>query len=188
MIGNDIVDLNLAKIQSNWQRKGFLEKQFTQKEQCAILKAENPFVTVWLFWSMKEAAYKCYTQKSNERFYAPQKFDCRLISETKGIVIFEGNHFYTTSFSSASYIYTTAKEEESERLMFSAVAMPSTLEFDLKNKLAQETGFSVDHIQKVKTTMGAPRFYHQEELLTASCSMSHHGNYGAYAFNLANKL
>jgi hypothetical protein len=72
--------------------------------------------------------------------------------------------------------------------MFSAVAMPSTLEFDLKNKLAQETGFSVDHIQKVKTTMGAPRFYHQEELLTASCSMSHHGNYGAYAFNLANKL
>ena len=98
MIGNDIVDLHLAKTQSNWQRKGFLEKQFTQKEQCAILNAKNPFVTVWLFWSMKEAAYKCYTQKSNERFYAPQKFDCRLISETKGIVTFEGNHFYTTSF------------------------------------------------------------------------------------------
>ena len=37
-IGNDIVDLSLAKIQSNWQRKGFLEKQFTQKEQIEILK------------------------------------------------------------------------------------------------------------------------------------------------------
>ena len=33
MIGNDIVDLNLAKTQSNWQRKGFLERQFTKKEQ-----------------------------------------------------------------------------------------------------------------------------------------------------------
>ena len=188
MIGNDIVDLNLAETQSNWQRKGFLEKQFTQKEQCAILNAENPFLTVWLFWSMKEAAYKCYTQKSNKRFYAPQKLECTLISETKGIVVFEGNHFYTTSFSSASYVYTTAREEESEILMFSDVGLPSTLEFDLKTKLAYETGFSVQDIQKVKTTIGAPRFYHQEELLTASCSISHHGNYGAYAFNLGHKF
>ena len=31
MIGNDIVDLSLAAIQSNWQRRGFLEKQFTKK-------------------------------------------------------------------------------------------------------------------------------------------------------------
>ena len=33
MIGNDIVDLNLAERQSNWQRPGFLEKQFTIQEQ-----------------------------------------------------------------------------------------------------------------------------------------------------------
>ena len=32
MIGNDVVDLQLAKTQSNWQRKGFLEKQFTEFE------------------------------------------------------------------------------------------------------------------------------------------------------------
>ena len=40
MIGNDIVDLKLAKNQSNWQRKGFLEKQFTEEEQKTIL-------TIW---------------------------------------------------------------------------------------------------------------------------------------------
>jgi len=187
-IGNDIVDLKFAEAQSNWQRKGFLEKQFTQKERRKILSAENPFLTVWLFWSMKEAAYKCYTQKSKERFYAPQKFECILISETKGIVVFEGSTFYTTSFSSTSYVYTTSREEEREILMFSAVVRPSSLEFYLKNKLAQETGFSIEDIQKVKTTNGAPGFYHQEELLTASCSISHHGNYGAYAFNLSHKF
>ena len=42
-IGNDIVDLNLAKTESNWQRKGFLEKQFTQKEQEEILTQKIRF-------------------------------------------------------------------------------------------------------------------------------------------------
>ena len=56
MIGNDIIDLSLAKIESNWQRKGFLEKQFTAKEQQLILEAPNSFVMVWRLWSMKEAA------------------------------------------------------------------------------------------------------------------------------------
>jgi len=188
MIGNDIVDLKLARTQSNWRRKGFLEKQFTQKEQYVILNAKNPFLTVWQFWSMKESAYKCYTQKQGKRFYAPRKFECTLISETKGTVIFEGNTLYTTSFLSTSYVYTTAREKESKRLMFSEVVRPSTLEFNLKNQLAHETGFSAKDIQKVKTTIGAPRFYHQEELLTVSCSISHHGNYGAYVFNLDSKF
>ena len=63
MIGNDIIDLSLAAIQSNWQRAGFLEKQFTKKEREYILNAADSFLQVWLFWSMKEAAYKCYTQQ-----------------------------------------------------------------------------------------------------------------------------
>jgi hypothetical protein len=36
--------------------------------------------------------------------------------------------------------------------------------------------------------VGAPLFYYQEELLTKSCSISHHGNYGAYAFNVGSKF
>lgn len=67
-VGNDIVDLNLAKTQSNWQRNGFLEKQFTQKEQQEIYNSKNPFLQVWQFWSMKEAAYKCYTQQVESAF------------------------------------------------------------------------------------------------------------------------
>ena len=43
MIGNDIVDLQLAKKQSNWQRKGFLDKQFTVSEQEEIARSKNPF-------------------------------------------------------------------------------------------------------------------------------------------------
>ena len=43
MIGNDIIDLSAAKLESNWQRRGFLEKQFTKNEQRQILSAQNSF-------------------------------------------------------------------------------------------------------------------------------------------------
>jgi hypothetical protein len=33
MIGNDVVDLALAQKESNWKRKGFLNKLFTSVEQ-----------------------------------------------------------------------------------------------------------------------------------------------------------
>ena len=86
MIGNDVVDLNLAKTESNWQRKGFLEKQFTEFEINEILSSANPFLKVWLFWSMKEAAYKCYVQEHQKRFFAPKKFSCKMISDREGVV------------------------------------------------------------------------------------------------------
>jgi phosphopantetheinyl transferase (holo-ACP synthase) len=187
-IGNDIVDLNLAKTQSNWQRKGFLEKQFTQKEQREILNSENPFLKVWLFWSMKEAAYKCYTQKFEARFFAPQKFECSLTSEEIGKVVFKGNVFYTTSFFNALYVYTTARETKEKVAIFSAVGLPNTIDSDLKIKLASAIGVPSEAIEKRKTFIGAPLFYHQEELVTPSCSISHHGNYGAFAFTLENKF
>ena len=187
-IGNDIIDLKLAKTQSNWQRKGFLEKQFTQKEQDEILNSENPFLKVWLFWSMKEAAYKCYTQKFKERFFAPQKFECTVVSIDKGMVVFEENIFYTVSVFNAFYMSTIAREKKEETVIFSAISLPSEIDLDLKIKLAAETGVSVKDIEKRKTTIGAPLFYYQEELLTKSCSISHHGNYAAYAFNVDSKF
>jgi len=187
-IGNDIIDLKLAKTQSNWQRKGFLEKQFTQKEQDEILSSENPFLKVWLFWSMKEAAYKCYTQKFKERFFAPRKFECTAITKDNGMVVFEENTFYTASIFNAFYISTIAREKKEETVIFSAIGLPSEIDLDLKIKLAAEIVVSVEGIEKRKTTIGAPLFYYQEELLTKSCSISHHGNYAAYAFNVDSKF
>ena len=58
MIGNDIVDLALAKKESNWKRNRFLDKIFTQKEQLLIANAINPEIMIWNLWTRKEAAYK----------------------------------------------------------------------------------------------------------------------------------
>ena len=187
MIGNDIVDLQLAKIESNWQRQGFLEKQFTSKEQDVILKSDDSFLQVWLFWSMKEAAYKCYTQQYEKRFFAPQKFECNLTFNNEGIVIFENFKFYTTTFLSTFYLYTIAQKNKDKIKIFSSIGSPTTIDKDLKIKLTEETGVLSEEIMQIKTTIGAPLYYYKEKLLTNSCSISHHGNYGAFVFTLENE-
>jgi phosphopantetheinyl transferase (holo-ACP synthase) len=182
MLGNDIVDLKLAETESNWRRKGFLEKQFTNKEQDEILNSEHPFLKVWLFWSMKEAAYKCYTQRVEKRFFAPKKFECSLFSKEEGLVVYEDTKFYTTTVCNTFYIHTIAKVAKEEQTFFSGVGSSKTIQEVLKTKLAAATGVLSKEIEKRKTSIGAPLFYHQQKLLTKSCSISHHGNYGAFVF------
>lgn len=179
MIGNDLIDLQLAKSQSNWQRKGFLEKQFTDTEIAEILSSENPFLQVWLFWSMKEAAYKCYTQEFQKRFFAPKKFVCTMISKNTGIVSVENQQYFSKSEISTFFIHTIAKKEDTE--IYAS-------ELFLIDENANQTQFVQQQIlstflQKVtiqKNEFGIPFLYQKDKKLALSISISHHGKFGAF--------
>ncbi len=180
MIGNDIVDLTFARLESNWQRRGFLEKQFTTNEQKLILTAKNSFILVWKFWSMKEAAYKIYVQQNDKRFFAPKKFDCLLKSGEKGLVYFKDQIFYTSSVVSQKYIFTLASLEK-ETKAYSKIVTPELIDKTIKNKLVYGSAFSALEIEQKKSKNGAPSYYYKDMLLTRSCSISHHGNYGVFS-------
>ncbi|TCD10197.1 4-phosphopantetheinyl transferase family protein [Pedobacter frigidisoli] len=109
MVGNDIVDLQLAKVQSNWQRKGYLEKVFNENERLLISSAENPDVIVWLLWSMKEAAYKIHNRVNGIREYAPKKLNCFIVPKvdlTRGRVNIDGAVYFTKSSINSAYLHT----------------------------------------------------------------------------------
>ncbi len=180
MIGNDIIDLSFARSESNWQRRGFLEKQFTANEQKLILTAKNSFILVWKLWSMKEAAYKIYLQQNETRFFAPKKFDCLLKSGKKGLVYFKDQIFYTSSIVSQKYIFTLASLEK-ETKAYSKIVTPELIDKTIKNKLVYGSAFSALEIEQKKSKNGAPSYYHKDMLLTRSCSISHHGNYGVFS-------
>lgn len=180
MIGNDIIDLSLAKTQSNWQRKGFLEKQFSANEQQLILAATNSFILVWRFWSMKEAAYKIFTQQNEIRFFAPKNFDCLLISEKEGMVFYKDQIFYTSSIVTQNYIFSLASYEKLTKA-YSKFVMPEFIDIMIKIKLEDVTKFSATEIQQIKSKNGTPFYYYKDILLTRSCSISHHGNYGVFS-------
>lgn len=112
MIGNDVIDIQQTRQESNWRRKGFIQKLFTLDEQLLISNATNPEITVWLLWSMKEAAYKIYNRQTKIREYIPQKLVCSIISQNHntaaGIVTCFGNVYYTKTTLSKDYIHTIA--------------------------------------------------------------------------------
>lgn len=104
MLGNDIVDLQKAKIESNYNRKGYLDKIFTLDEKKYIEESINQEVAVWKLWSRKEAVYKIIIRQGGNRGYYPIKIECL----NDGIVQFEKELFYTKTYFNKHFIYTEA--------------------------------------------------------------------------------
>lgn len=178
MVGNDIIDLKLAKTQSNWQRKGFLEKVFTDDEQTIINNAKNPFIQVWLFWSMKEAAYKCYTQKQKKRFFAPKKIHCELISKTTGTITINQKRYFSRSAITNSYIHTYTVNNYSDTPKTELFFIDDNDQsLAVKNKL---TSYLSNDIKLKKDEFGVPKLYKHSKELPLSVSITHHGNFGAF--------
>lgn len=114
MIGNDIVDLALAKKECNWKRKGYLDKIFTVSEQLLIQKSTNQELAIWNLWSRKEAVYKIILQKGGIRGYYPIKIECLDLNLDNGIVQFGNQIFYTKTIATEEWIYSLAVEYEKD--------------------------------------------------------------------------
>ena len=110
MVGNDIVDIAKVTKDSDWQRPRFLDKLFTLKEQHIIYTSNNPSFMVWQLWSMKEAAYKLYTQINPSRFYNPKGFECE-IRDKRGFVTFKTFRCYVETKVTPDYIISEARLE-----------------------------------------------------------------------------
>ncbi|WP_316841136.1 4'-phosphopantetheinyl transferase superfamily protein [Pedobacter gandavensis] len=115
MIGNDIVDLQQAVLESNWRRKGYLDKLFSISEQLWIQKAEHPTQMVWLLWSMKEAVYKIHSRRKNWSAFAPLKLICSSLEINgelaTGKVLCENLSFFTQTMLASHFIHTIASEQ-----------------------------------------------------------------------------
>lgn len=189
MIGNDIVDLKLAKTQSNWQRNGFVTKIFTSQEQHLLKNSTDPFSLVWLLWSMKESAYKCYVQKKKIRFFAPKKLQCELISANQGLVLIDNERYYTHSKLTNNFIVTNASSANNDKIeqdhfKFDGLVLAansSMVHQKLKKALSKSLNIPVEALNIKKNTIGIPKLYQYKKQLQVSISMSHHGNYGAYS-------
>lgn len=167
MIGNDIVDLQLAKKESNWKRKGFLDKIYTKNEQKLILTSENPEITIWNLWTRKEAAYKIFNRNTQIRTFNPIKLECLNVclneNETFGIVKLNNTIFLTKTTINSDFINSLAfvdKKQKYESEIFEIEAYSSFLK---QQKI-------------VKNQFGIPCFHNKNELV----SIAHHGRYCSY--------
>jgi phosphopantetheinyl transferase (holo-ACP synthase) len=114
VIGNDIVDLALARKESNWNRKGYLDKIATASEQLLIQKSTNQEYAFWNIWSRKEAVYKIILQKGGKRGYYPIKIECLDLNLENGLVQFENQIFYTKTSIINESVYSIAVKNSTD--------------------------------------------------------------------------
>lgn len=150
MVGNDVVDLVQSRQESDWTRPGFITKLFTPSEQLLIANSKDPEVTVWLLWSMKEAAYKIWNRRNRIRKYMPKQLVCSLIKlsshYTWGKVTCGESIFYTVTMISPDLIHSIAvddlttfsqvKEIEKAKILKEPDGIPYLLVPDRKEPLA----------------------------------------------------
>lgn len=155
MIGNDIVDLDLARKESNWKRKGFLDKIFSKHEQYLILNNSNPELMVWNLWSRKEAAYKIYNRETGTSGYFPWRLQCHYDDEISGTVFIDGFVFYTQTYITDFYIYSIAV---------------SKMDFFSKIK-------PLDSLENIKKENGIPYILDAFSNAITPVSITHHGRF-----------
>lgn len=114
MIGNDVIDLALARKESRWERSGFLDKLFTSNEKEMILNAENPEITVWNLWSRKEAVYKIYHRETGLRSFMPLQIECLFENGQDGIVFCNGKKYFSKTEINSQSIYTIAVSDHND--------------------------------------------------------------------------
>ncbi len=180
MIGNDIVDLKIASLQSNWKRKGWLQKIFTQSEQNLIAHAENPDQMVWKLWSMKEAAYKAHQRRfSLLPKYNPKDFICHDTT-----VDIDGFVYQTISKYEEDYIHSIAYTNRDD--FISKVFVDTSKQY--KNQVKYYVGNLLNvHISAVTLQKDAnriPNIRINNKETKAVLSLSSHGSFSAFTIIL----
>lgn len=173
MIGNDIVDLALAAEESNWQRKGWLEKLFSRREQHGIHTSGTQTQMIWLLWSMKEAAYKIINRATHEVTFAPGKLQTYVSplhsGSVRGLVMCQGNCYHTSSYLSAAYIHTVASAQNNLAGITVYIRIDNNTENLHHNSCL------------LKDEYGIPYLLHPDGS-RKDVSKSHHGRYEAIVF------
>lgn len=185
MLGNDIVDLQFAKVNSRWQEQRFLDKLFTTEEQDFILSDGNRFENIWRLWSMKESAYKIIARAEDVVRFNPKAYRCTTNSHNKGDVEYQNLSISTFTEKDNKFIHTTAFLNTN---WTSKVIQLSDSDVKLQhmhmkqhaiNRYANLKSSVLESIEIRKNMIGVPQIYRDGLLQEEQLSLTHHGNYGA---------
>lgn len=179
MIGNDIIDLERAKIESDWRRKGYLNKLFTSFEQELINSTTDLDIMVWSLWSMKEAVYKAEYRSSLKFEYAPLNAYCidlkRTIKGFESQFVYNEKKYFTITEVIPNFIHTIAFKSKADYKNIKSIVRkyyPKKYESYLK------TVNFLSHQEKIfKNEYGVPSVLNIDTGYINPLSISHHGDY-----------
>lgn len=190
MIGNDIVDLDLAFCSHRWENARVFEKIFDIEEQNIISKSKNPLQDIWWLWSMKESAYKSFLRRYKNPFFSPSKIACRPHSDNEGMVTIQDHKFFVRSVKKQEYVYSIALSKKETNLIDHCFRInhsdyKSQNQVTYKNLLSafsESSGIKEKRLKIKKGKLGIPVIYEGSEVVNTSFSITHHGHFCAFVF------
>jgi len=186
--GNDIVDLEIAKVPTGEKRLRFLDKIFTFQEQEII---DSGKVGIWTLWAMKEATYKAHHRRFDlPRSFEPKKIEVSIISSAHTYIeamgLYNGYTYWGSGSLTSEYVHFSATCNLEDPI--NTEVQPSTC--DIKNRLKQlvseKTGINIEDISLVKNRNLIPQLHYKNKGLSLPFSISHHGKYAAISYQLIN--
>jgi len=187
VIGNDIIDIQLTKAKTDWQRPGFLNKIFTTQEQEYIDRAKDPFLSVWTLWSIKESAYKLNMKYDTRRKFNPIKIECHVSNNQTSLVSIGIRKFFAKTLKTRDYIYSYALENLQDNLTHCIKELTTQDKQShycnelVANAIANKLSLNYNEVIIRKSKNGKPEVYNHNIKLNTHVSISHHGKYAAYS-------
>ncbi len=189
MIGNDVVDFNMAALQSNWQRRGFLEKLFLENEQGLILNSEFPERRLWLLWAMKEATYKAHQRRFKlPRSFNPKQFNSEIIAGDNtsvfGKIQIWDCSYYTQTFIGEDHLHCIASQFQQKNTVQKILTHSTDIKQELILAVSELKKLPQAKISIEKDRNFIPYLMCDDDKINCDFSLSHHGIFSAFALSL----
>ena len=188
MIGNDIVDLNLSLQTPKTENLRFLKKICSEDEIDFILKSDAPELSLWRVWSMKESAYKIIVKKSGINLFIPKKIKTEFLDKKNGKIHSEWGEFLSVTQQDDSFLHTVSIDIECSPFSSVRKSNEKNQSAEVRNLLVRE--LSEIHPEKYKLENlsiekkeRVPFLLYENKAMNFDISLSHHGEWLAYAFH-----
>lgn len=196
MLGNDIIDLQLALASGRARRRGFPERIGQLAEFQQWPSAFSPELRTWLLWAIKESAYKCYIQAGGVPLFAPKKFTFTMEAVQKGSVkgITQTPKGMLQSRIRMQETFLLAESwslsDPGTRIQRGVACLQEEQQPGQSRELkhlvcrhfSQAMGFDLEKLAVKKNKSKVPYLYSGAEKLPYFLSLSHHGAWGAFSY------
>lgn len=181
IIGNDLIDLEIALDKPRRNNDRFLSKVFSDNEIKQIRLHSQPELAIWKIWSMKEAAYKAHQRL----FHIPARLDpftyeCDLdnlsVSKNQNIYIIK-----SVQDEDQIYSWIEFKNLDHIKLPYS-----TSYKSEFLKEFSIRTGHDLQNIELRKNKLGIPELFLMNTGTSLPISITHHGRFAAICFPLIN--
>lgn len=191
MIGNDVVDLRDPEVRGTSHPRWDM-RVFSAPEQEAIQASGAPNRLRWILWAAKEAAYKVARKLDRRTVFSPPRFEVRLDVTLRGHVHHPGGTLPVVVDEAQARIHAIATDAEPDARELveqvlcwdgDEVMAGRALRARVRGELAARLELPAEDLE-IDRVGRIPVVLLQGEPLDVDLSLSHHGEFLAFACDL----